>query len=223
MRPVGPHRRIQAAGAPLWTMTRVAIPGPRDVRATLDEPTDGAGERDRCVVACPPHPQFGGSRSDRRLRAVSDALGARGVACLRFDYGPWDEGTGERGDAAAAIAWAGERYDAVGLFGYSFGGCVALVTAGDADTGASVAAVAALAPAPGLSDGSDAVAAVESLDRPVLVVCGDRDDTVDCESVATAAERVGHTVERLPADHHFVGQHERVGETVAAYLGPALR
>ena len=115
----------------------VLIPGGRDVRATRDTAaSDGAGgesdEAERAesvVVACPPHPQQRGHRGDERLLAASDALTDRGVDCLRFDYGDWDEGYGETTDADAAVGWARDRYDRVGLFGFSFGGTVALVAA----------------------------------------------------------------------------------------------
>ncbi len=109
-------------------MTDVLVPGGRDVRATLDragdvDSTEGvAASADACVVACPPHPQHRGHRGDERLRAVSAALTGGGVDCLRFDYGDWDEGYGERADARNAVAWARDRYDRVGLFGFSFGG-----------------------------------------------------------------------------------------------------
>ncbi|MFC6753781.1 alpha/beta hydrolase, partial [Halorubrum tibetense] len=111
----------------------VLVPGGRDVRATLDvaesEHDTDASTADAIVVACPPHPQHRGHRGDERLVAVSDALTARGIDCLRFDYGPWDEGYGECADADNAVGWALDRYDRVGLFGFSFGGTVALVTA----------------------------------------------------------------------------------------------
>jgi MFS family permease len=60
---------------------------------------------------------------------VSSALTGRGLACLRFDYGPWDGGRGERTDVVNAIGWARERYDRVGCFGYSFGATVGLLAA----------------------------------------------------------------------------------------------
>lgn len=115
----------------------VLIPGGRDVRATLDTAaSDGGGDAtgngsraDAVVVACPPHPQQRGHRGDERLTAVSNALTDRGIDCLRFDYGDWDEGYGESTDADNTVGWAVERYERVGLFGFSFGGTVALVTA----------------------------------------------------------------------------------------------
>ncbi len=107
----------------------VLLPGGRDVRGTLSEPD---GNPAAVVVACPPHPQHGGSRRDPRLVAVSDALVAADIACLRFDYGSWDEGHGERADVRNAIRWARDEYDGtdslpVGVFGYSFGASESLL------------------------------------------------------------------------------------------------
>jgi len=61
------------------------VPGARDVRASLNR-ADGDGRADACIVACPPHPRAGGSRSDPRLRAVAAAFRDRGVDRLRVDY-----------------------------------------------------------------------------------------------------------------------------------------
>lgn len=187
-------------------MDTVAIPGGRDVRASLD----GDADADAVVVACPPHPEFGGSRTDERLRAVADALGDRGVATLRFDYGPWDEGRGERKDAVDAVDWAADRFDAVALFGYSFGATVALRAAGRTDR--TVSAVSALAPD---ADAADSLAA---LDCPVQVLYGERDDAVDPEPVVAAARDRDYAVESLPCDHQFVGHADRVGALVAEFV-----
>ena len=189
------------------------IPGGRDVRGPLD-----GGDARVAVVACPPHPRQGGSRSDRRVRAVSDALAAADVACLRIDYGPWDEGYGERADAVAAVEWARERYERVGIFGYSFGGTVALLAAAAGD----VDAVAALAPEARLASDLDAVSALSNLGVPVQVVYGERDETVAWRPLVEAAGDRGDDVVGLPADHFFVGHRDRVGETVATFLAAAL-
>lgn len=194
---------------------RLALPGGRDLRASLD--TDGAADADTVVVACPPHPQHGGTRHDGRLTAVGDAL-PDDVDCLRFDYGPWDEGRGERTDAGNACAWAADRYDRVALFGYSFGGGVALCVATDP----AVDAVAALSPVARLEDGTDVTAAVAGVDAPLWIGYGTRDTTVDAERVAEAARDHGGTVETFAADHFFVGQEARVGERVAAFVEDAL-
>jgi hypothetical protein len=218
----------------------VTVGGGRDVRATLDGDAGGA-----CVVACPPHPQHRGSRSDERLRAVSRALVDHGVDCLRIDYGPWADGVGEVRDAVNAVRHAREAlgYERVALFGYSFGGCVAFLAAadlweagvdaagGDADTVAATdaaaahpaAAVSALAPARRLADDLDAVAAVESLTVPMQIVSGARDTTVEWEPVADAVRAAGGDVIELAADHFFVGQAGTAAEVVAPFLARTLR
>jgi alpha/beta superfamily hydrolase len=205
---------------------RVLVPGTRDVRATLDVPLEGGANdagaptstTEACIVACPPHPQLGGSRTDARLRAVSDALVKRDVACLRFDYGEWDEGNGERRDARNAVSWASDRYAQVGLFGYSFGASVALLAAAGRST---VAVVSALAPGAQVAD-FDVVGALDAIDCPVQAVHGERDETVDWAPVVERARELGFQTESLPADHHFVGQHDRVAATVARFLTGAL-
>ncbi len=184
----------------------VRVPGPRELTATLDRPGG-----DACVVACPPHPQMGGTRSDSRLTAVSNALTP--TACLRFDYGPWAEAEGERKDTLAAVRWARERYDRVGLFGFSFGGGISLVAAPEAEPDA----VSALAPASRLGD-LDAAAALDAIDCPVQVVYGERDTTAEWEPVVERARALGLEVVTMSADHFFVGQRKKVGDRVAGFL-----
>lgn len=191
----------------------VVVPGPRDVRASLDAPEETT---DHAVVACPPHPQMGGSRSDSRLQAVGEALVEQGLACLRFDYGPWDEGAGEVADAGRALDWARERYDRVSLFGYSFGGAVALLAAARADPAPE--RVAVLSPAADLGEGPNSAAALDDIDCPVQVVYGERDTTVDWEPVVERAEALGHHTVGVPADHFYVGQVDRVAGLAASFL-----
>jgi len=192
---------------------RIPIPGPRDVRATRDGPED----TDTLVVACPPHPQMGGSRTDSRLTAISDALADYDIATLRFDYGPWDDGHGEVRDAVAACEWGHERYNRVGLFGYSFGGGVALL----ATLETSPLAVSVLAPHAdvGERDAADAVAGARC---PLQVIYGERDESAEWERIVKAAREQGATVESIAADHFFVGQRTRAAETVADWLSTLL-
>ncbi|ELY58769.1 alpha/beta hydrolase [Natronolimnohabitans innermongolicus] len=199
-------------------MTDVLVPGGRDVRGTLEEPTDGA---DAIVVACPPHPQHGGSRSDGRLTAVSDALVDRGIACLRFDYGSWDEGYGERADVRNAVRWAREEeYDRVGLFGYSFGATLSLLAASDLESPPD--AVAVLAPTAQLAEDLDAFEALAGLETPVQIRYGERDTTVDWEPIVERARERGDDVAALSADHFFVGKHDTIAGDVAAFFERVL-
>jgi alpha/beta superfamily hydrolase len=189
----------------------LVLPGGRDVRGTLDEPD---GDTTEVVVACPPHPQQGGTRSDQRLMAVSDALSEQGVACLRFDYGDWDEGRGEQEDVKNAVRWARERYQRIGLFGFSFGATMALLAAADIE---ELWTVCALAPDSG-REGADAVAALDGIDSPVQILYAERDSTADWEPVVERARELGMAIEKLSADHFFLGQSEKVAERVAAFF-----
>ncbi|MCW8173137.1 alpha/beta hydrolase [Natrialba swarupiae] len=197
-------------------MTDVLIPGGRDVRATLEEP---ATDTEAIVVACPPHPEHGGSRSDGRLVAVGDALRESGIACLRFDYGAWDDGYGEREDVRNAVRWVADRYDQVGVFGYSFGATQALLASADVD---AVDAVSALAPAARLADDLEAVPALESLSIPVQILYGERDTTVEWEPVVERATDRTDEVTAIPADHFFVGQRQPIAADVRAFFERTL-
>jgi uncharacterized protein len=196
-------------------MTDILIPGGRAVRAVLDEPeTDPIG----IVVACPPHPQHGGSRTDQRLLAVSEALCGVGIACLRFDYGAWDEGYGEREDVRNAIRWADDEYDdrPVGVFGYSFGASQALLAAATIDQ--PVGGVVALAPTATLGEDLDAVAALSALESPVRLLYGERDTTVDWEPLTERAGDRCDDVVSLPADHFFLGTREEIARSTADFF-----
>lgn len=199
----------------------ILVPSARDVRASLDE---AATESAACVVACPPHPQQRGHRGDARLVAISDHLTANGVDCLRFDYGEWDEGYGELGDAYATLAWATERYERVAITGFSFGACISLLAAGGTGVDGTpkqapaIEAVAALAPPSRLNDDLVAVTAMDRVAVPAQVVYGARDDTADWEPVVEKARELGWPVEELSADHFFVGREAVVGETLGAFL-----
>jgi hypothetical protein len=191
-----------------------------DATTASDAATDDAPTTDAAVVACPPHPQFGGNRRDRRLRAVSDALTERGIDCLRFDYGEWDDGYGEREDARNAVRWARERYDRVGLFGYSFGGAMAILAAADVD----VRAVSALAPAAQVAADPDldVLDALERLPCRTQIVYGSRDETADWEPIVEKARELGHDVVECSADHHFVGQDGKIGDAVSGFFEAEL-
>ncbi len=200
-------------------MTDVAIPGTRDVRAILDESSTDTSW-DAVVVACPPHPRHGGHRGDPRLRSVSDGLTERSVACLRIDYGEWDEGYGEREDVRNAIRWGLDRADRVGVFGYSFGSALAILASASFPN--DVGAVSALAPPTRLASDLEVIPALEQLRCPVQTVCGTRDSTVDSGPVAERARERGDEVVEIGADHFFVGQHEKVAQTVGTFLADRL-
>lgn len=191
----------------------VLVPGARDVEATLDEPDDGA---DVCVVACPPHPQYGGHRGDRRLTVIGEYLAERGVATVRFDYGPWDEGRAEREDARNAIRWAAERYDRVGIVGFSFGGGIAALAAADVEV--DLCAAVLLAPAAQVHEDVVADELLAAIAAPVRLVYGTRDTTAEWKPFYRAAEDRDVSAVSLDADHFFVGQSGKVASAVGDFV-----
>jgi Predicted hydrolase of the alpha/beta superfamily len=211
----------------------IVVPSARDVRASLDSGAEDATElpagnaqpaADACVVACPPHPQQRGHRGDQRLVAISDHLTENGIDCLRFDYGDWEEGYGELGDAYAALAWAEDRYDRVAITGFSFGACISLLAAGGTGVDGTpkaapaIEAVAALAPPSRLNEELVVLPSMERVAVPAQVVYGVRDETADWEPVVEKANELGWAVEAISADHFFVGRQAVVGETVGRFL-----
>jgi alpha/beta superfamily hydrolase len=150
-----------------------------------------------------------------RLRALSKQLAEHGIACLRFDYGPWDHGTGEQSDINQAIAWATTRYDTVGLFGYSFGASLAIIVAADVP----IDAIAVLAPAATI-EGLSVTATVNDLPKslPLFVVIGTRDSTVDWEPVLDAATDRAASIMELQADHFFIGKETEISREVTAFF-----
>ncbi len=219
----------------------ILIPGGRDVRAVLDladeEPGDGtpadatdtrsAAEDsvthdesvDACVVSCPPHPHHQGHRGDRRLTAVSDTLSPYGIDCLRVGYGTWDNGYGESADIDAAVRWAVERYDRVGLFGYSFGGWVALVTA---TSRPELAGTSVLAPTAEVNPDRDIVNSLDTIEGPVQAIYGSQDTTANWQSIIEQARKLSHDVVELSANHSFVGYESVVADRVGEFFMRAL-
>jgi alpha/beta superfamily hydrolase len=198
-------------------MGRMPLPGPRGAVASLDDPTDAASPGGRaCVVACPPHPQQGGTRQDPRLRAASAGLAGEGIACLRIDYGAWDDGFGEVTDAEAALRWAVERYDRVGLFGYSFGAGIALVSARDDEP--PLIGVSLLAPPSTAETGEELTDTLEGIEWPIQILVGDADETVDHRELATRAAGLGAVVHAFPTDHYFGGVQDRIADRVGSFF-----
>ncbi len=177
----------------------VVLPGSRPIRAVHDQ----AGSSG-LIVACPPDPRAGGSRSDARLRAVSEALTNRGIDCLRIAYG--DQTTALR-DAERALEWGQDRYKQIGLFGYSFGGSVAITIASAPPV--PIACVSVAAPA------VDEVGS-RTIAGPLQVITGDQDRTV--ESVPDWLAATATSQEALPTGHGFSGVRDALGAAVGQFV-----
>lgn len=129
----------------------LTIPGRAEIPATLVTPDDV--EAFPMVILVHGH---GGSRDEcYGYPAIAEALAAKGIGSLRIDMPGCGESTESfqlnclsnmKDDVRTAIAWAQENVKptALGLFGYSMGGRIALELLAEGD---SFDAVAMLAPA----------------------------------------------------------------------------
>lgn len=172
------------------------------LQAGADAVTTDHADGDRCVVLCPPHPQYGGNKHDVRLKSVADALNERELSALRFDYGDWTGGEGETRDAINAVEHSRERWSHVGLFGYSFGAGIAARATQQTD----VEALGLLAPP---ADAADSLP-----ETPILVVAGRNDSTLDSTAVA---DSVDDSV-WVEADHFFTEAMNDVSERFAGFF-----
>ncbi len=107
------------------------------------------------LVMLHPHPLYGGTMEDERLRMLSQATVEAGINTLRFNFrgvgtsqGSFSKGVGEVQDAIFAVNYlrAHQHIDGtrVAILGYSFGGSIALAAAMTADPAALVTISAAL-------------------------------------------------------------------------------
>jgi uncharacterized protein len=178
----------------------------------------------RATIVCHPHPQYGGDMDSSVVRAVTEALAARGVATLRFNFrgvgaseGSYGGGPGEVDDARAAIAWLRERSPQATLClgGYSFGAVVALLAGHD---GAEVDRLFAIALPVSMFEAEP----IAGSRKVKLFVAGDRDAYCPLPALEALLERLAgeNQLARLAgADHFLIGHEERVAEAVARFAG----
>lgn len=168
----------------------VFIDGPTGkLEAILEVPANA--RTDVFGVVCHPHPQFGGTMTNKVVHTLARALHMQRVPTLRFNYrgvgkseGQYDNGVGETDDALAAIDWMqahrfgvsqqASNQAALWLAGFSFGGGVALRASVRTATARliTIAPAAAREPAP------------SSLPQcPWLIVQGGDDDVIPAPMV----------------------------------------
>jgi alpha/beta superfamily hydrolase len=172
------------------------------------------------AVICHPHPAFGGHMDNSLLVGLSDALGAAGLATLRFNFrgvggsgGMPTGGHAEHEDVYAAVAWmASQGARQIVIVGYSFG---ALMAARAIAEGSDVAAFAAVGfPTTLVDERPERLQHIEAaLDRrlPWLFVSGDRDQFCELAQLrAWTGARPWTRLQPLPGrGHFFAGDDER--------------
>jgi alpha/beta superfamily hydrolase len=165
------------------------------------------------VVVCHPHPAFGGRLDTPLIVALADALAARGLSTLRFNFRGLGRSEGrptggllEHEDVLAAVAaLRAQGMQRVGLVGYSFG---ALMASRAVARGAAVDALVAIAlPTSVLGDDPERLADLERAARrgvPTRFVHGDSDPFVQPALLAGLSNAGRHLrVDLLAQQGHF--------------------
>lgn len=181
------------------------------------------------AVICHPHSLYGGNMHNNVVMAIYEALLARSIAALRFNFrgvggsqGSFGDGIGERDDVRAALTYleAQEAVDGsrLGLAGYSFGAGVALPVA---PSDSRVAALAAVSPPTGRIDSES----LQTFGGPKFFACGSNDQFSDSTILR-------HFVARLPdpkefyeeprTDHFWWGYEPSLAQRVADFMAEAL-
>ncbi len=209
------------ATAPIASQT-LTIPGPAGtLEALLDLPAVMAAPESVAVI-CHPHPQYGGTMTNKVVYSIARAFNEAGAPSVRFNYrgvgastGSYDEGNGETDDAIAVLDWAAQRWPGARLMlgGFSFGGAVAIRAAAARD----VARLVTVAPA---------IRRVSVDDRalpqcPWLIVQGDRDELVDPNDIQQWAQSLAESP-RLAilsgVEHFFHGRLNELRQVTVQWL-----
>jgi uncharacterized protein len=169
------------------------------------------------LVACHPHPLYGGDMDNPVVVRVAEVAREEGVSTLRFNFrgvgrstGTHGGGDGEREDVVAALAFLHSRLPGqgrLGLAGYSFGAWVAARAVSP-----DVVALALIAPPLTILD-------FDGLDAPgrdILLIAGTRDEYCPVPRFQELASRVprAQTVILEGADHFFFGKLFPLGEAI---------
>ncbi|MFX1510153.1 MAG: alpha/beta hydrolase [Promethearchaeota archaeon] len=187
------------------------------------------------IVLCHPHPLFGGSMDDSRLKAIQDAAVAKGFNTLRFNYrgvgkseGQFGQGIGEIQDTIAAVKYLRNHPHTnnvhIALLGYSFGGSISLAAAMDVSPAALVIISAPLK-LPDL-DADLIKDAIRYVSCPTYVVHGQDDDSVNPVEAETiyAMLQVEEKYLRLikGANHFWTRRLNNIIPMIMAFLADKL-
>lgn len=199
----------------------VSIAGPAGaLEALLETPVQSASQQ--VAVVCHPHPQHGGTMTNKVVHMLAKACNELGVPAVRFNYrgvgasaGKYDEGVGETDDALAVLDWVRNRWPDAELWlgGFSFGGSVAIRAAMRREVGRLVTVAPAIHRVP--------VDAGTLPTCPWLLVQGDQDELVNVDEIRQWAASVSPSPELLVmpgVDHFFHGRMNDLRQEVLQWV-----
>ena len=209
------------ASSPRPVLEHLALAGPAgNLEGILETPV-GAVNTDRIAVICHPHPVYGGTMTNKVVHMLAKAFIDLGVPSIRFNYrgvgasaGAYDDGRGETLDTLAVVRWAQERWPQAKLWlgGFSFGGAIALRTAGQVPT----ARLVTVAPAIQRVD----VTRVAIPQCPWLIVQGDNDELVNAQEVQAWSQTLAPAPQFAMlsgVDHFFHGRLTELRDVVTRW------
>lgn len=182
------------------------------------------------LVACHPHPLYGGDMHNPVVVRISAVFGDLGCATLRFNFrgvggsrGAHDGGPGEMRDVEAALAHLRTMLEGQPLLlaGYSFGATISAQVAVRPE--ARLGGLVLIAPPLALA-GEEPFLGLAGLGAPVLVVAGSHDEYCPRAALDDLARRLPEAQVAVVdgANHFFFGKLFPLGETVAAWARPLV-
>ena len=187
----------------------LTLPGPAGaIEALLDLPEADlfASPRGTAVIAHP-HPQFGGTMTNKVVQTIARACVQCGWRAVRFNFrgvgasgGHYDEGRGEVDDMLAVVAQTAPADQPLLLAGFSFGGFIAARAIDTLHPQRAIAGAVLV----GTAASRFVVPPVPAELHPqTLVVHGEQDDTVPLASVMDWARPQSLPVTVVPGGEHF--------------------
>jgi alpha/beta superfamily hydrolase len=192
------------------------------LEALLETPRDCDGRA--IAVLCHPHPQFQGTMLNKVVHTMGRAANDLRAPALRFNFrgvgasdGDFAQGRGEADDALAVIDWARENYPGAALWlcGFSFGAMVACRAALVARPDWLVSIAPPAERMAGLLEGREP-------DGRWLVIQGDADAVVHCDSVVSWVDSLSHKPKLViltGVEHFFHGRLTLLRQTLVEHLG----
>ncbi|MBY4599444.1 alpha/beta fold hydrolase [Ottowia caeni] len=178
------------------------------IEASLDMPAPElfASPLGTAVVAHP-HPQFGGTMTNKVVQTIARAFVQCGWRALRFNFrgvgassGVYDQGRGELEDLLAVVQAQAPVGEPLALAGFSFGAFV---------TSHAVARLSSVRPVSSVVLVGTAVTRFEAAPVPAdlhpktLVIHGEHDDTVPLAAVLDWARPQSLPITVVPGGEHF--------------------
>ena len=188
---------------------RLTLNGPAGpIEAVLDLPEPDLFEAPHgTAVIAHPHPQYGGTLTNKVVQTIARACVQCGWRAVRFNFrgvgasgGHYDEGRGEVDDMLAVVAQAAPPAQPLLLAGFSFGGFIAARAIATLHGQRPIASAVLVGTA---ASRFEVPAVPPELHAQTLVVHGEHDDTVPLAAVMDWARPQSLPVTVVPGGEHF--------------------